>query len=93
MAQINLHTTPEFEAELAALMKGRGIKTKSEAIRLAVHEAAAPYAAPSKHHLGDLRGMLHRLPGRRLTDKTGAELEAEIDDEMEAALERLSRRQ
>lgn len=91
MAQINLHTTPEFEAELAALMKGRGIKTKSEAIRLAVHEAAAPYAVPSKRRLGDLRGVLLRLPGRRLTDKTGAELEAGIDEEMEAALERLSR--
>jgi hypothetical protein len=92
MAQINLHTTPEFEAELAALMKGRGIKTKSEAIRLAVHEAAAPYAAPPKRDLSALIGMIGRLPGPRLTDKTGAELEAEIDDEMEAALERLSRR-
>jgi len=40
MAQINLHTTPEFEDDLAKLMRGRGIRSKSEAIRTAVHEAA-----------------------------------------------------
>jgi len=90
MAPINLHTTPEFEAALAAMMKGRGIKTKSEAIRLAVREAAA-YAAPPKRDLSALCDMLDRLPGPHLTDKTGEELQAEIDEEMEAKLERLSR--
>ncbi len=92
MAQINLHTTPQFEADLATLMKERGIKTKSEAIRLAVREVVAPYVAPPQRDLSALIGMLDRLPGPRLTDKTGEELQAEIDDEMEAKLERLSRR-
>jgi hypothetical protein len=95
MAQINLHTTPEFEADLAALMKARGIKSKSEAIRLAVHEAAgaaAPPAPPKKIDLSPLIGLIDRLPGERKTDKTAAELEAEIDAEMDEKLDRLSRR-
>ena len=39
MAQLNMHLTPAFERMLAQLMKVRRIKTKSEAIRLAVEEA------------------------------------------------------
>ncbi len=38
MAQMNLHLTPEFERDLARLMKLRGIRTKSEAVRVAVRE-------------------------------------------------------
>jgi hypothetical protein len=41
VAQINLHTTPEFERALARLMKLRGLATRSQAIRAAVEEAAA----------------------------------------------------
>lgn len=96
MSQINLHTTPEFEADLAALMKARGIKSKSEAIRVAVREAAAtapaPPAKPKKIDLSPLIGLIDRLPGKRKTDKTSAELEAEIDAEMDEKLDRLSRR-
>ena len=40
MAQLNLHMTPEFEKALERLMRVRGIPTKSEAVRLAVIEAA-----------------------------------------------------
>lgn len=92
MAQINLHTTPEFEADLAALMKARRIGSKSEAIRIAVHEVAERHAPPRKRDLEALRGLIDRLPGERLTDKTAAELEAEIDAEMDEKLDRLSRR-
>lgn len=41
MAQLNMHTTPEFEEQLARLMQLRGIATKSEAIRVAVREGLA----------------------------------------------------
>jgi hypothetical protein len=39
MAQLNLNVTRELEQDLARLMKARGIRAKSEAIRTAVHEA------------------------------------------------------
>ena len=45
MAQINLHITPDFERALEALMQGKKIASKSEAIRYAVRETAAPYLA------------------------------------------------
>lgn len=38
MAQLNLHVKPDFERDLARFMRLRGLKTKSEAIRLAVRE-------------------------------------------------------
>ncbi len=40
MGQININVTPEFEAALARLMRLRGIRSKSEAIREAVAESA-----------------------------------------------------
>ena len=39
MAQINIHVQPGFAADLETLMTLRGLRTKSEAIRLAVREA------------------------------------------------------
>jgi hypothetical protein len=39
MAQINLHVTPEFEQALGRLVRLRGLRSKSEAIRSAVLEA------------------------------------------------------
>ncbi len=39
MAQLNIHLTPNFERDLSRLMKVRRIKTKTEAIRVAVHES------------------------------------------------------
>jgi hypothetical protein len=48
VGQINLNVTPAFEAALGRLMRLRGLRTKSEAIREAVAEAAerARCAAP-----------------------------------------------
>jgi hypothetical protein len=40
MSQINLNITEEFEKDLETYMKKCGLKNKSEAIRLAVKEAA-----------------------------------------------------
>ena len=39
MAQINLHVNAQFEEDLRRLQRLRGVRTKSEAIRLAVHES------------------------------------------------------
>jgi len=39
MPQLNLHLSPEFEQALAEFMRHRHIRTKSDAVRLAVLEA------------------------------------------------------
>ena len=39
MSQLNIHMTPAFERVLKRLMEVRKIRTKSEAIRLAVEES------------------------------------------------------
>ena len=74
------------------LMKKRGVQSKSQAIRLAVHEAAAPYKAARNRDLSDLIGFVGRLPGGRKTRRAGKDLLADIDAEMDAKLERLARR-
>lgn len=38
MSQLNIHMSPAFEKNLLRLMKVRHIKTKAEAIRIAVNE-------------------------------------------------------
>ena len=38
MTQLNMHIKPEFERDLARFMSLRGLRPKSEAIRLAVRE-------------------------------------------------------
>jgi hypothetical protein len=49
MSQINLHAKPEFERDLARFMRLRGLRTKSEAIRLAVREGLErAQAAPAR---------------------------------------------
>lgn len=40
VSQINIHVTPEFERALKRFMRVRAISNKSEAIRIAVEEAA-----------------------------------------------------
>jgi len=40
MKQLNLNVTPEFEKDLRRVMKAGGFKTKSEAVRHAVHDVA-----------------------------------------------------
>ena len=89
MPQLNLNVTPEFERDLEALMKARGLKNKSDAIRLAVREARLAPNPPLKLDLSALIGLIDRLPGPQLTDKSGEELLKEIDDEMDAKLARL----
>ncbi len=39
MSQLNIHMTPEFEDALSEYMKLKRVRTKSDAVRLAVHEA------------------------------------------------------
>jgi Arc/MetJ-type ribon-helix-helix transcriptional regulator len=39
MPQLNIHLTPEFEEALSEYMKLRRVKTKSDAVRLAIQEA------------------------------------------------------
>jgi len=39
--QLNLNVTPEFDKDLRLYMQRRGIKRKSEAIRMALREAVA----------------------------------------------------
>ncbi|HEX4965776.1 MAG TPA: hypothetical protein VF173_33510 [Thermoanaerobaculia bacterium] len=39
MPQLNIHLTPEFEEALSEYMKLRRVRTKSDAVRLAVREA------------------------------------------------------
>ena len=54
MGQININVTPEFEAALVRLMRLRGIRSKSQAIREAVAESAerATCAAPVQDFSG-----------------------------------------
>lgn len=83
MPQINLHVSPEFEASLEALMRHRGLRSKSEAIRLAVQEAAAPYRAAAPRDFSLLENLLlPSAPGR----PPMASLEAELDRGMDDAL-------
>jgi hypothetical protein len=39
MPQLNIHLTPEFEQTLSEYMRLRGLRTKSDAVRLAIQEA------------------------------------------------------
>src|SRR5436305_5480604 len=39
MPQLNIHLTPEFEAALTEYMRLRRVRTKSDAVRLAIQEA------------------------------------------------------
>lgn len=87
MAQINLHVTPEFEDALDTLMRARGLRSKSEAIRHAVREAAAPYRVAPARDYSVLQGLLRRHESdRKAQRRPAAEFEHEIDAEMEHAL-------
>lgn len=73
MRQLNLNVTPEFDRDLRRLMKRQGIVSKSDAIRLAVHEAASRSAAGAltdfRSWLGlALRGPLNPKPRFRSED-------------------------
>ncbi len=58
MAQLNINQTPEFDSDLARLMRVRKIRTKSEAIRLAVKESLQrALEESSSSSYGDWIGM------------------------------------
>ena len=70
MPQINLHTTPEFEQQLALLMRLRALPSKSEAIRLAVAaQAKAAQQEGLRHDFTALVGIIKpRKKGRFNSD-------------------------
>lgn len=86
MAQINLHVTPEFEQALETLIRARGFASKSEAIRHVVQEAAHPWLVPPVRDPGPLQKLIPRRPTSTAGRRSAADIEREIDDEMEVAL-------
>ncbi|MGQ0801582.1 MAG: hypothetical protein ACT4NL_15900 [Pseudomarimonas sp.] len=59
MAQINLNTTPEFEQQLATLMRLQSLPSKSEAIRMAVAaQAQAAERASLRRDFKQLIGIV-----------------------------------
>jgi len=63
MSQLNIHVTPEFARALQKLMRLRGISSKSEAIRLAVVEAAErQQAGAARTNFTKLLGIGKRAP-------------------------------
>ncbi|MEP7351808.1 MAG: hypothetical protein ABI824_01115 [Acidobacteriota bacterium] len=61
MKQLNLNITEEFERDLQRFMKRSGIRKKSDAVRLAVHEAARNTSA-ADYDFRPWLGMLLREP-------------------------------
>ena len=86
MAQINLHVTAEFEQALEALMQGKRLASKSEAIRYAIREAAAPYLSGPRRDFSVLEGLLARNTTKGKPPRPIAEYEQELDIEMERAV-------
>ena len=70
MPQINLHVTPTFEEALRRLMRLRSFRSKSEAIRLVVQEAADAAQGRSRGlGFADLHGIARPDPDQPpLTD-------------------------
>lgn len=63
MAQINVHVTPEFEQALGRLVRLRGLRSKSEAIRSAVLEALErEIGRTGKVDFRDLLGAANAAP-------------------------------
>lgn len=63
MAQLNVNLTPEFERAMERLMRLRGIATKSEAVRVAVQEAAEQAERDSEQYdFSRLIGLATRSP-------------------------------
>lgn len=64
MPQLNLHLTPEFEEALGEFMRLRHVRTKSDAIRLAIQEAVEREHRRSKApDFSRWLGMALRVPG------------------------------
>jgi hypothetical protein len=78
MSQVNLHTTPQFEDDLVSLMLWRGITSKADAIRYAVHEAAARHRVAACRTVEDFVFFLETMPQGVLDGPAGPVLKAEI---------------
>jgi hypothetical protein len=57
MKQLNLNVTKEFERDLKLVMKQQGIKRKSDAVRLAVREAAEKHRRKERFDFRSLIGV------------------------------------
>ena len=63
MAQLNINVTPRFDRAMERLMRLRGIATKSEAVRVAVQEAADRAERESERYdFRRLVGLAKRSP-------------------------------
>lgn len=61
MSQLNIHLTPDFDAALTKLMRVRGLRTKSEAVRLAVQETLERESRVRKVlDFAELRGLANK---------------------------------
>jgi hypothetical protein len=66
VSQLNINVTPEFERALQRLMRLRGITSKSEAVRVAVIEAAERQRVGARvDAIRALRGAGLRAPLQR----------------------------
>jgi hypothetical protein len=69
MAQLNLHITPEFESQLAVLMRLKAIPSKSEAIRMAVAaQAKAAQMSQLRRDFSALVGLIKPNQRARFED-------------------------
>jgi len=64
MKQMNLNVTKDFERDLRRFMKLRGIRVKSEAVRVAVREAGARAAPVAEDDFHSWLGMGLKAPLR-----------------------------
>lgn len=62
MRQLNLNVTEEFERDLRRFMRQKGITKQSEAIRQAVHEAAAKGSVASRSDYRSWLGLGLKAP-------------------------------
>ena len=62
MKQLNLNVTPEFERDLRHFMNKKGIARKSDAIRRALHEAAARTQATTDFDFHSWIGLALKAP-------------------------------
>lgn len=71
MSQLNIHLTPSFEKDLHKFMRLRHIKTKSEAIRIAIKEGIKHSMAFSKvANFTSWLGVANEVPTNKKTKFT-----------------------
>lgn len=62
MSQLNIHITPAFEKALSQFMRIRHIKTKSEAIRIAIQECLSKMKSQSQQNYANWIGLAKKAP-------------------------------